>query len=284
MTGKSTVALRAAALAGALMLAAPISVALADNHGSKTAMSAQDQAALGTALDAALAGAHRSEANKARDKYRHPKETLMFFGLTPDMTVVEIAPGGGWYTEVLAPVLRDKGKLIAATSGPNGRRAELAGLLTKFEANKEIYDKVEISNYAPSEYTIGVAPETADMVLVFRHMHGVIGFGLAPKAIPLYYAALKPGGKLGIVQHRLPEDREDTGKMVGWVKESKVIALMENAGFRLVGKSEINANPKDTADYEKGVWTLPPFSRGGPEYDAIGESDRMTLLFEKPAK
>lgn len=243
---------------------------------------------VGAALDAAINGAHRSPENRGRDAHRHPKETLTFFGLQPGMTVVEIAPGAGWYTEILAPVLKDQGRLIAAHGDPNsgtyGRRT-MGGYLLKLAATPEVYEKVEVVTFSPAKAVLDVAPGSADMVLTFRNAHNWVGAGTAETAFKLFFAALKPGGVLGVVDHRWPEDRE-SDPASGYLKESEVIHLAESAGFKLAARSEINANAKDTKDYPKGVWTLPPTFREGNldrgRYAAIGESDRMTLRFVKP--
>lgn len=245
-------------------------------------------AGVSATLDAALTGAHRSPENRGRDAHRHPKETLAFFGLQPNMTVVEIAPGAGWYTEVLAPVLKDQGRLIAAHGDPNGgaygRRA-LGGYLLKLAATPDVYDKVEVAAFSPAKGILDVAPGSADMVLTFRNVHNWVGAGTAETAFKLFFAALKPGGVLGVVDHRWPENRPSDPRS-GYLKESEVIRLAEQAGFKLAARSEINANAKDTKDYPKGVWTLPPtFAEGNNDrgrYAAIGESDRMTLKFVKP--
>lgn len=238
-------------------------------------------------IDTVLAGAQRSAENRARDVYRHPKETLAFFGLKPTMTVVEVSPGSGWYTEILAPYLRDSGQLILGVSGPNSAgRGALGEILTKLGAEPKIYDKVRVVDYSVGDNVLGVAPGTADMVVVFRHLHGLANRGQAEKAMKLYFAALKHGGIMGVEQHRLPEGRPDPGKLTGYLKESQVIAMAKAAGFTFAGRTDINANPKDTADYPDGVWTLPPtYTKGDVDrakYAAIGESDRMTLKFIKP--
>jgi len=235
-----------------------------------------------------VAGPQRSVANKARDAYRHPVETLAFFGLQPTMTVVEISPQGGWYTEILAPYLRDHGKLEAAADNPAlGPRA--AAARAKFEAklaaNPASFGKVEVTAFGKDAFAI--APDgSADMVLTFRNVHNWYIGGFAPDAFKAFYAALKPGGVLGVEEHRLPENRPDKMQdSSGYMKTSTVIKLAEAAGFKLAGRSEINANPKDKADYPDGVWTLPPtYARGAADrakYAAIGESDRMTLRFVK---
>ncbi len=243
--------------------------------------------ALAHSLPEATAGPQRSDANKARDKYRHPTETLAFFGLKPTMTVVDIAPSGGWYTEILAPVLRAHGRYIAAGSDPateNGAKS-VAKFKAKLDA-EPLYSKVVVTTFGKDHYDVA-PPGTADMVLDFREIHNHVGGGFAPAAFKAFHTALKSGGILGIVEHRLPEDapaaREATS---GYMKVSTVKALAAAAGFKFVAASEVNANPKDTHDYPKGVWTLPPSYEEGDKdrakYAAIGESDRMTLKFVKP--
>lgn len=243
-------------------------------------------------IEAAANGAHRSDANKARNPYRHPVETLTFFGLAPGMTVVEISPGGGWYTEVLAPVLKDKGRYIAAHNNPMGSpggQRQRTAFIEKVGATPEVYGKVAVTSFGKGIEGNIAAPGSADMVLTFRNVHNWMGAGFAPEAFKAFYAALKPGGVLGVVEHRMPENRPDTddARRSGYVKVSEVVRMAEAAGFKLVGQSEVNANPKDTADHAKGVWTLPPNFAGGDtdreKYAAIGESDRMTLKFVKPA-
>lgn len=227
-------------------------------------------------LTKALSGDHRSEANKARDMYRHPAETLEFFGITPTMTVVESWPGGGWYTEVLAPYLRDNGKLIGAQ--PRAREAWDA----KLDANPEVYGKVvrvDLSNEPMA------APGSVDAIVDFRNAHNWMPRAERAEAVvKAWHAALKPGGIVGIVDHRQDADSTVTQR-TGYIKEQDVISFMEDRGFEFVAKSEVNANAKDTKDYSGGVWTLPPVMRLGDEdkekYMAIGESDRMTLKFKK---
>ena len=241
-------------------------------------------------LKEVVAGNHRSEENKARDKYRHPVETLTFFGIKPDMTVVEIYPGRGWYTEILAPYLKDGGTFYAAQrpSDPSyapGQRA-LEAFDQKMKDAPEIYGEVKRSTLT-KEGEIALA-EPVDLIVTFRNTHSLMRAGTENEAFAAMYKALKPGGVLGVVQHRGDPSREQDPKGgKGYVNEDYVIALAEKAGFELAEKSEINANPKDTKDYAKGVWTLPPSLRLGDEdrekYMAIGESDRMTLKFVKPA-
>jgi predicted methyltransferase len=258
---------------------------------------AQTDAATSAALDAALAGSHRSERNKARDRYRHPKETLTFFGLRRDMTVVEIWPGGGWYAEVLAPVLKGQGKLYEAQYGPNTafdyQREEMASLQDKVRKNPDVYGEVKFTAlWSPGELTIA-PPGTADLVVTFRNVHN----WLAPqykqdpaKLFSAFYTALKPGGVLGIVDHRWPDPKtENPTAANGYVSEQHVISLAKAAGFELVGSSDINRNPKDTHDHKNGVWTLPPdlsvpAGEDRQKYIDIGESDRLTLKFRKPLR
>ncbi len=244
------------------------------------------------ALENILKGDHRSEANKARDQYRHPIETLTFFGIKDDMTVVEIFPGGGWYTEVLAPFLKDKGTFYAAGNDPDSVREFFQRSTKRFKEkmdSNEVYRNVNITVLAPPKKT-AIAPEgTADMVLTFRNIHNWMKGGYTDDVFDAMYKALKPGGILGVIEHRgnpnLPQDPEANS---GYVNQDYAIALAEEAGFKFLESSEINANPKDTKDYKKGVWTLPPtFALKDKDRDiylAIGESDRFTLKFVKPEK
>jgi predicted methyltransferase len=248
-------------------------------------------------LDAALAGDQRTAEEKARDVYRHPKQALAFFGLSSKQTVIEVSPGAGWWTDVLAPVLRDNGKLFVAMNtnvNNNAWRSRLGSTLSRFAAKSAVFDKVQIVQYAPNEATKIGADASADMVLVFRHMHGLVAGGFAPQALKLYFDVLKPGGTLAVEQHRWPDSKAypldaKTGKAaeIGYLKEADVIALATAAGFKFVAKSDLNANPKDTKDYPDHVWSLPPTLQGGDtdkaKFLAIGESDRMTMKFIKPA-
>ena len=238
-------------------------------------------------LDAVLGGAWRSEHNKARDVYRHPKATLQFFGLQPDQTVIEITPGGGWYTEILAPLLRDNGHYIAAVSGgKNGEdKQDADALRAKFKADPAQYDKASVVVFNPKAPVFG-PPGSADMVLTFRNVHNWTMAGSAEAMFKAFYAVLKTGGTLGVVDHRAaPGATLDAVKGSGYLPTDYVIKLATDAGFKLDGQSEINANPKDTKNYPKGVWTLPPTLTLGDKdrdkYLAIGESDRMTLRFVK---
>lgn len=256
------------------------------------ALAADDHAHASKALLAAISAPNRSPANTARDIYRHPAETLSFFGIKPSDHVVEIWPGGGWYTEILAPYLKDKGKLIVAT--PVGRGSES---IARFLSSDPVtYGKVERANFPVLLGGTGVAPGSVDAVLTFRNVHnwrmGEYQTGDADYSAAAFqeiFAMLKPGGVLGIEDHRLPEGESDAReRKSGYMKVSTIRRLAEQAGFRFAGSSEINANPKDTKDYPRGVWTLPPRLVEGDQdrakYLAIGESDRMTLKFIKPAK
>lgn len=242
-------------------------------------------------LQAVVAGEHRKAEDQARDAYRHPVETLAFFGVQPDSTVIEITPGGGWYTDVLAPFLRAHGHYIGAIwdeSLPD-QPAYYARLNTalaeRISAAPEIYGEAELRRFNAAAPVFG-EPDTADVVLTFRNVHNWVPAGTAPAFFQAFYDVLKPGGVLGVVDHRAKGD-EATDGSGGYVSEQQVIDLAEAAGFKLVERSQINANPADTADHPKGVWTLPPTFALGDEdrekYAAIGESDRMTLKFVKPA-
>jgi len=247
------------------------------------------------ALKAAIAAPTRTPDNVKRDVYRHPYETLSFFGIKPNMTVVELAPGGGWYTEILAPYLRDHGKLITGgndlTSPNEGERRGAERFMARLNAKPEVYNKVAVGVFSPGrKYELAPA-NSVDMVLTFRNIHNWIELG-PDKMKDLFgnlYTVLKPGGVLGVEEHRLPASKtQDATASSGYMHEAYVIKLAEAAGFKLAGKSEVNANAKDTADHKGGVWALPPTYDNKDEdrakYQAIGESDRMTLKFVKPAK
>ncbi len=249
-------------------------------------------AATRATLDRVLAGDHRSEANRARDKYRHPKETLEFFGLRQDMTVMEVSPGGGgWYTEVLAPTLREHGRYIAASWDPNSTseyvKTNSKKFADKLAARPDLYDRAKVTALQAPNALKPVPDGTVDMVVTFRNIHGWMGNDSADAMFKAMYAALKPGGILGVVEHRAKTDKpQDPKAKSGYVREDYAIEMIERAGFKLIGKSEVNANPKDTADHPEGVWTLPPTLELGDvdrdKYLAIGESDRFTLRFRKP--
>lgn len=242
------------------------------------------------ALTLALAGSYRMPGNKERDKDRHPVKTMEVFGLRPDMRVFEVGPGAGWWTELLAVVLAPKGKLVIAGFDPksdnlqvafNGHAQEL-----KFGNAPELYGKVELIPSVPGSYNFG-EPDSLDMILNMRMTHNLVRGGNLEKFLAAAHTALKPGGVLAIEQHRAAEGADPkTSAEKGYVPEKWLIEQVEAAGFKLEKKSEVNANPKDTKDYPQGVWTLPPnFAEGDKDkakYEAIGESDRMTLKFVKP--
>jgi predicted methyltransferase len=242
-------------------------------------------------LDPILQGAHRSAGQRARDPFRHPQETLEFFGLRPDMTVVEVWPGNGWYTEILAPLLRDRGALYAAQLDPAGgeyAKTTVDAFRARLASRPDLYGKVIVTALAPPPSKETIAPAgTVDMVVTFRNLHNWMMFGWQREALQSMYAALKPGGVLGVVEHRgnskLPQDPRAAS---GYVNEDYAIQLIESIGFKLVDTSQVNANPRDTKDYERGVWALPPsYANGASErarYERIGESDRFTLKFIKP--
>jgi len=238
-----------------------------------------------------LAGDHRSADNKARDKYRNPAETLTFFSVQPDSTVVEIWPGAGWYTEILAPYLRDNGRYIAAGFDPESNiefiRKAAERYQAKLDASPELYGSAETAVFMPPNQLEEIPANSVDVVLTFRSIHNWMPRGSQDQIVAALYRILKPGGVLGVVEHRgnpaVPQDMEAKS---GYVNQDYAIQLAEKAGFVLNGSSEINANPRDTKDHPEGVWTLPPTLRlkdqGRETYLGIGESDRFTLRFIKP--
>jgi predicted methyltransferase len=241
-------------------------------------------------LVAAVNSDFRPAADKARDPYRHPLQTLTFFGLKPNMTVVELWPFGGWYTEILAPYLHDHGTLYAAAMDPQSTDPEdkqyNSELSTMLAAHPDVYGKVQVTVLAP--HKMQIAPDgTADMVVTFRNIHNWVWAGIEKDVMAAAFRALKPGGILGVEEHR-NNDPNFVPKTPGqaYVGEQYAIDLIQSAGFRLLGQSNVNRNPKDTKDYPKGVWTLPPsYAEGDKDrakYTAIGESDRFTLKFIKP--
>ncbi|MEW6991822.1 class I SAM-dependent methyltransferase [Colwelliaceae bacterium 6441] len=251
---------------------------------------AAEQLEVNTQLLQAIAGEHRSVENKARDQYRHPQQTLEFFGFKPSMTVVEITPGGGWYTEILAPALKGTGKLIGAhypDTGEDNYYSNSRKRLEKKLASNAVYSEVELSNFIPKQVSELAPAGSADMVLTFRNLHNWGEEGVQ-QVFNDAYQALKVGGVLGVVEHRLPEGVAAGNMNSGYVSVDKTIAQAKAAGFSLAASSEVNANEKDKASYEKGVWTLPPVlalkDKDKEKYLAIGESDRMTLKFVKVAK
>lgn len=235
------------------------------------------------------AAPHRSANNVARDNFRHPVESLSFFGIREDSTVVEILPGsGGFYMEILAPYLKDKGRYIAANRDPAAPPQYLADhqkLLARLQAEPSLYGKVEVTQFNAGLHDIA-PPGSADHVITFRDLHNWIARNEIDGALRAFHKALKPGGVLGIVDHRgLPNVPQEAQNKNGYVRQDYAIALIEKAGFKFAGASEVNANPKDTKDHPDGVWSLPPTYRSKDlnraKFAAIGESDRFTLKFIK---
>ena len=244
-------------------------------------------------LQTFIDSAQRTPEFKPRDRYRHPYETLTFFGIKPDMTVVEITPGAGWYTEILAPYLHDEGRYYAATPAASlpdaseGTKKGVAAFRAKLDANPALYGKVILTEFRPPLRTEVAPAGTADLVLTFRNVHNWIIGGFEADAFKAFYTALKPGGVLGVVEHRAaPGTDLETTKKTGYTAQAYVMKLAFEAGFVFAGESPVNDNPLDTKDYAEGVWTLPPTLQlkdvDRDKYLAIGESDRMTLKFVKP--
>ncbi|NMH60800.1 class I SAM-dependent methyltransferase [Alteromonas ponticola] len=242
----------------------------------------------------AVANEHREMKDRLRDEYRNPQQTLRFFGIEPNMTVVEIWPGGGWYTDILAPMLKENGKLIAAhfhvtENSPKYYSRYLNQFKDKI-ANHPPYADIELTAFDAVLAPDLAKPGSADAVLTFRNVHNWYmqkGEESLNKAFAAFFKALKPGGILGVVDHQLPESADDvTMEKSGYIKKSLVVDAAEAAGFTLAAESDVNANPMDTADHPRGVWSLPPSMAMGEEnkdkYLAIGESNRMTLKFVKP--
>jgi predicted methyltransferase len=246
------------------------------------------------ALDRAIAGSWRNPLNTARDKYRHPKQTLMFFGLKQTQSVIEITPGAGWYTEIIAPFLHDHGHYFGIIEDPESvkpeSRAETTERNNQFEAKialrQDLYILTQIRQIDPAAPVLG-PKESADLVLTFRNVHNWVMDNRQAAMFKAIYDVLKPGGVLGVTDHRANPGPATDGKQ-GYLTEQQVIDYATAAGLVLDAKSEINANPNDKKNYPKGVWTLPPTLTEGEKdkskYLAIGESDRMTLRFTKPKK
>ncbi len=281
------------AIAATLLTLAVTGCASSSMQSRDTSRDSQTQSASAMSLDAAIAGSQRSERARARDGYRHPKETLQFFDLTPTQTVLEIAPGGGWYTDILAPYLRDSGHLYEAQYLSTS--AELAAEDRETDANYRrklanapaLYGNTVVGTLQAGQFEGFDAHERFDRVFTFRNIHNWIKDGQVDANLRAFYGALTHGGELGVEEHRA-KPGTTVQQMIdsGYVTEAFVIEHAQAAGFVLVARSEINANPKDTKDYPHGVWSLPPTYEGGDvgraRYAAIGESDRMTLKFVKP--
>jgi predicted methyltransferase len=242
-----------------------------------------------SALNVILAGNQRTAADRSRDPYRHPEETLLFFGIRPATRVLQVWPESGWYTKIIAPLVRGKGQylaaVIAADPGSQFLQARLAGYRRLLASRPDLYDGVKVVTF-PLDGGDVVPPGSVDMVLTFRDLHEWMALGDAPQALSTIYRALRPGGVLGVVDNRAdPAVPQDPRAKNGYVRQDYAIRMIEAAGFRLVATSEVNANPKDTRNYPAGVWTLPPDYRLGNRdrgrYAAIGESDRFTLKFIK---
>jgi predicted methyltransferase len=262
-------------------------VAATQNTNAAAAATASSSSAK---LDQVLAGDQRSDANKARDKYRHPKQTLEFFGLKNGVNLIEITPAAGWYAEILAPALKGNGNYTAAIVTPKKKEGEDAqdkdALTKKFEADPAHYAGAKVIQFDLKTPSFG-APASADMVVTFRNVHNWVMADAAPGMFKAFFEVLKPGGVLGVEEHRALAGADlEKIKQSGYLPQDYVIKLATDAGFKLDAKSEINANPKDTKDYPEGVWTLPPSlalkDKDREKYLAIGESDRMTLRFVKP--
>ena len=273
-------------IATALLAVAAPAFAMADPHAGHGDHGAHGAAPEG-AIAAAVAAPTRTPANVARDAARHPTETLAFFGVKPGDTIVELWPGGGWYTEILAPLTQSGGgTLYAAAPWERG----LNTIRKWQEAKPDAYGAVKLAEFPATGAGPKVPDGSADVVLTFRNVHNwrFGGMDKTAEAFEQIYAMLKPGGVLGVVDHRLPEGMDSAlEEKSGYMKRSSIVAFAEAAGFKLAGESEVNANPRDTHDYEKGVWSLPPTLTNKDvdreKYVAIGESDRMTLKFVKPA-
>jgi predicted methyltransferase len=277
----------------AACVALALSACAASTDSRSSSPGSPSQGAGMASLDAAIAGSPRSDKARARDVYRHPRETLQFFELDPTQTVLEIAPGGGWYTDILAPYLHDRGRLYEAqylsTSADLAAEdsATDAAFRKKLASAPAIYGNVVVGTLHAGRFIGFDASERFDRVLTFRNIHNWIKDGQVDANLRAFYGALKHGGELGVEEHRA-RPGTTVQQMIdsGYMTEAYVIEHAQAAGFRLVARSEINTNPKDTTDHPHGVWSLPPTYEGGDvdraSYAAIGESDRMTLRFVKP--
>ncbi len=233
---------------------------------------------------AVLASPTRTPANRARDRYRHPAQTLAFFGVKPTQTIIEFLPAGGWYTEILAPLVKGRGHYVALVPTAQAERTRSA-----FAGKTAEYGLTQVATIDFTTGASSIPVGSADVLLTFRNVHNLLmqdDPAVAGRVFKAFYAALKPGGVLGVVDHCLPEEMDTAReKTSGYIKRSTVVRLAQEAGFALAGESRINANPKDTHDHPEGVWTLPPSYRlkdvDRAKYAAIGESDRFTLRFVK---
>ena len=251
-----------------------------------------DSAPIDERLTAVINGEHRQAANHARDQYRHPQETLSFFGVTSDMTIIEVWPGAGWYTEILAPWIKQGGgTFIAAGFSPDAQPEYRQKIQLRYEAllakQPDLYDQVVYAGLGEEVHCDVTEAGSVDAVLTFRNAHNWVKGGHEKDMFKTFYRLLRPGGVLGITDHRaLPGTDLAIMKKSGYLTQDLVISLAKEAGFVLEESSEINANALDDTDHPKGVWSLPPMLRsedeGRAEYIAIGESDRMTLRFRKP--
>lgn len=239
----------------------------------------------------AIHSENRTTENKVRDVYRHPLETLLFFDVKPNHVVVEIGPGSGWYTEILGPYLKNEGTLYLTTFSEKSSKPyapKLTKILKEKVSNKDFFANIHFTAFEPGVEMEPVAPEgSADRVLTFRNVHNWMKEGYLKESLANFYKALKPGGILGIVEHRAPADsKQDPEAKSGYVKEEFMIQAAEAAGFQFVAKSEVNANYLDSKNHPNGVWSLPPRLKGQDaqreKFLAVGESDRMTLKFVKP--
>lgn len=257
--------------------------------GAASLLAALPARAADAQLQAAVAGAQRTPAFVKRDAVRHPREELEFFGLRPDMTVVEIYPGGGYWTEILAPYLKGAGTYYVAVPSPKDPEAPAPGkdaFRKKLAADPATYGRIKLTELGAGHYAVA-PPGSADLIITFRNLHNWMGAGYAPEALEGFYRALKPGGILGIEDHRgrtdVPQDPKADN---GYVRQDYAIELARKAGFEFVGSSEMNANPRDTKDWPEGVWTLPPTlalkDKDRDKYLAIGEADNFVLKFRKP--
>jgi predicted methyltransferase len=293
--------LRAALPASAVTLLTLLT-ACSKHEPAAQAPAAEQTAAAADPLATSVNSESRSAEDKARDQYRHPQEALAFWGLQPGMTILEVQPGGGWWTEILAPYARATGGKYYATAADldnpelsEGSRKARAEFEARFAAKPEVYGQVQLVNFGAKSKPL--PQNTFDFALSARSVHGWMGNGVTDKVLKDLYGALKPGGILAIEQHRANPGEQDPKAESGYVTEAYVIEQAQKAGFELVERSEINANASDTKDHPFGVWTLPPTKRTRPysegpdandpkfdrtKYDAIGESDRMTLKFRKP--